>query len=32
MTIFAQVYVDEDVDILIATLLLARGINITTAL
>ncbi|MHC5599294.1 MAG: DUF5615 family PIN-like protein [Nostoc sp.] len=31
MTIFAQVYVDEDVDILVATLLLARGINITTA-
>jgi len=31
MTIFAQIYVDEDVDILVATLLLARGINTTTA-
>ncbi len=26
MTIFAQVYVDEDVDVLVATLLLARGL------
>ncbi len=31
MTIFAQVYVDEDVDVLVATLLLARGLNTTTA-
>jgi len=31
MTIFAQAYLDEDVDILVATLLLARGLNITTA-
>ncbi len=26
MTIFARVYVDEDVDILVSTLLLARGL------
>lgn len=31
MTIFAQVYIDEDVDILVATLLLARGFDATTA-
>ena len=31
MTIFARVYVDEDVDILVATLLLARGLEATTA-
>lgn len=31
MTIFAQIYVDEDVDILVATLLLARGFDATTA-
>jgi hypothetical protein len=26
MTIFAQIYIDEDVDILVATLLIARGL------
>ena len=31
MTIFAQVYIDEDVDILVATLLIARGLDATTA-
>lgn len=31
MTIFAQVYLDEDVDLLVARLLLAKGINATTA-
>jgi predicted nuclease of predicted toxin-antitoxin system len=31
MNIFAQVYVDEDVDVLVATLLSARGFNATTA-
>ncbi|WP_298920182.1 hypothetical protein [uncultured Nostoc sp.] len=31
MTIFALVYIDEDVDILVATLLLARGFDATTA-
>jgi predicted nuclease of predicted toxin-antitoxin system len=31
MTIFAKVYVDEDVDILVASLLLARGLDVTTA-
>ncbi|MBW4479833.1 MAG: hypothetical protein KME54_24040 [Tolypothrix brevis GSE-NOS-MK-07-07A] len=30
MTIFAQVYIDEDVDVLVATLLLARGFDATT--
>ena len=30
MTIFAKVYVDEDVDILVANLLLARGLDVTT--
>lgn len=31
MTIFAQVYIDEDVDVLVGTLLLARGFDATTA-
>jgi len=31
MTIFAQSYIDEDVDILVATLLIARGLEATTA-
>jgi hypothetical protein len=31
MTIFAQVYIDQDVDVLVATLLLARGFDATTA-
>ncbi len=31
MTILARVYIDEDVDILVATLLLARGLEATTA-
>ncbi|PNW54131.1 UNVERIFIED_CONTAM: hypothetical protein BEN50_09445 [Euhalothece sp. KZN 001] len=31
MTIFAQVYLDEDVDILVASLLLAKGLDATTA-
>lgn len=31
MKIFAQVYVDEDVDILVATLLCSRGLDATTA-
>ncbi len=31
MTIFAQVYLDEDVDILVARLLLAKGLDATTA-
>ncbi|MGF2039410.1 MAG: DUF5615 family PIN-like protein [Nostoc sp. CmiVER01] len=31
MTIFAQVYIDEDVDVIVATLLLARGFDATTA-
>jgi superfamily II DNA/RNA helicase len=31
MTIFAQIYIDEDVDILVATLLIARGLDATTA-
>ena len=31
MTIFAQLYLDEDVDILIARLLLAKGLDVTTA-
>ncbi|RCJ36708.1 hypothetical protein A6769_14470 [Nostoc punctiforme NIES-2108] len=30
MTIFAQVYIDEDVDVLVATLLLARGFDATS--
>jgi hypothetical protein len=30
MTLFAKVYVDEDVDILVATLLLAQGTDATT--
>lgn len=30
MTLFAKVYVDEDVDVLGATLLLAQGIDATT--
>ena len=30
MTLFAKVYVDEDVDILVSTLLLAQGIDATT--
>ncbi|MBD2249733.1 DUF5615 family PIN-like protein [Nostoc parmelioides] len=30
MTIFAQVYIDEDVDVLVGTLLLARGFDTTT--
>ncbi|MEB3150054.1 MAG: DUF5615 family PIN-like protein [Sphaerospermopsis sp.] len=31
MTIFAQIYIDEDVDVLVGTLLLARGFDATTA-
>jgi predicted nuclease of predicted toxin-antitoxin system len=31
MTIFAKVYLDEDVDILVAHLLTARGLDLTTA-
>ncbi|MEH1803965.1 hypothetical protein [Nostoc sp.] len=30
MTIFAQVYIDEDVDVLVATLLLGRGFDATS--
>jgi len=30
MTLFAKVYVDEDVDVLVATLLLAQGLDATT--
>ena len=30
MTLFAKVYVDEDVDVLVATLLSARGLDATT--
>ncbi len=31
MTIFAKVYLDEDVDVLVAHLLTARGLNVITA-
>ena len=31
MNIFAKVYLDEDVSVLVATLLVARGLNATTA-
>lgn len=31
MTIFAKVYLDEDVDILVANLLAARGLDVKTA-
>ncbi|WP_375499683.1 DUF5615 family PIN-like protein [uncultured Nostoc sp.] len=31
MTIFAQIYIDKDMDVLVATLLLARGFDATTA-
>jgi len=31
MTLFAQIYIDEDVDVLVATLLSARGLDATTA-
>jgi hypothetical protein len=30
VTLFAKVYVDEDIDVLVATLLLAQGIDATT--
>lgn len=30
MTLFPKVYVDEDVDVLVATLLLAQGLDATT--
>lgn len=30
MTIFAKIYVDEDVDVLVATLLRSRGLDSTT--
>jgi hypothetical protein len=30
MTIFAKVYVDEDVDVLVAHLLVARGFDVKT--
>jgi len=32
MTIFAQIYTDEDVDILVSALLMARGLDSTTVL
>lgn len=31
MTIFAQLYIDEDVDVIVANLLSARGLDATTA-
>ncbi|MBD2499322.1 DUF5615 family PIN-like protein [Anabaena azotica] len=31
MTIFAQIYIDEDVDVIVANLLSARGLDATTA-
>ncbi len=32
MKLFAELYLDEDVTVLVATLLRARGFNVTTAL
>jgi predicted nuclease of predicted toxin-antitoxin system len=31
MTLFSRIYLDEDVDVLVATLISARGIDATTA-